>query len=118
MLPELLGVMNGVPARDKPSAFHHGLITQLVAELSDRVGDVDALVLKLKAAETDRDALREIVRRLVEWGDTSEPREYIAAIIADARKALGRLGGAQSASLAEPEGEPETAADDARKVLE
>lgn len=24
---------NGVPARDKPSAFHHGLIMQLVAEL-------------------------------------------------------------------------------------
>lgn len=24
---------NGIAARDKPSAFHHGLITQLVAEL-------------------------------------------------------------------------------------
>jgi hypothetical protein len=24
---------NGVPAKDKPSAFHHGLITTLVAEL-------------------------------------------------------------------------------------
>lgn len=31
---------NGIAARDKPSAFHHGLITQLVAELkaaNDRI---------------------------------------------------------------------------------
>jgi hypothetical protein len=48
---------NGVPARDKPSAFHHGLITQLVAEL--RAANEQIAALRKARDDDQREFQRE-----------------------------------------------------------
>lgn len=48
---------NGVPAKDKPSALHHGLITQLVAEL--KAANQTIAAQRKERAEAEREFQRE-----------------------------------------------------------
>jgi hypothetical protein len=64
---------NRVPARDKPSAFHHGLITTLVAELK---AANERLAAERKARDDDQREFQREARDIAAEARWAERQEH------------------------------------------